>query len=136
MVLVREKEGRFIQREKEDPNKKFVWLKISENGNHIKIAACYFSQQVSKIYKIRGLDHKDPFATLKSDTAIYSQLGEVLIVGDFNARTTSEQASILCCKEDYDHIWLIEERNHQWERIPEDKGCNLFGEISYTMWGL
>jgi exonuclease III len=29
MVLVREKEGRFIQLEKEDPNKQFVWLKIS-----------------------------------------------------------------------------------------------------------
>jgi hypothetical protein len=29
MVLVREKEGRFTQLEKEDPNKQFVWLKIS-----------------------------------------------------------------------------------------------------------
>jgi exonuclease III len=65
MVLVREKEGRFIQLEKEDPNKQFVWLKISENGNHIRIAACYFAPQVSKIYKSRGLDHKDPFAALK-----------------------------------------------------------------------
>ena len=40
-----------------------------------------------KIYKSRGLDHKDPFVALKTDIAIYSQLGEVLIVGDFNART-------------------------------------------------
>jgi hypothetical protein len=54
--------------------------------------------QVSKIYKSRGLDHKDPFAALKTDIAIYYQLGEVLIVGDFNARTAGEQASILCCK--------------------------------------
>ena len=46
MVLVREKEGRFIQRKKEDPNKQFVWLKTSENGNHIRIAACYFALQV------------------------------------------------------------------------------------------
>jgi hypothetical protein len=29
MVLVREKEGCFIQLEKEDPNKQFIWLKIS-----------------------------------------------------------------------------------------------------------
>jgi hypothetical protein len=42
MILLREKEGRFIQLEKEDPNKQFVWLKISENRNHIRIAACYF----------------------------------------------------------------------------------------------
>ena len=56
-------------------------------------------------------DHKDPFATLKADIATYSQLGEVIIVGDFNVRTASEQASILCCKEDYDPIWLIKESN-------------------------
>ena len=68
-----------------------------------------------KIYKSRGLDHKDPFAALKADIAIYSQLGEVLIVGDFNVRTTSEQDSILCCKEDRETIWLTEESNHQWE---------------------
>jgi hypothetical protein len=72
MVLVREKEGHFIQLEKEDPNKQFVWLKISENGNHIRIAACYFALQISKIYKSRGLDHKDPFAALKTYIAIYS----------------------------------------------------------------
>jgi exonuclease III len=106
MVLVREKEGCFIQLEKEDPNKQFVWLKISKNGNHIRIVACYFALQVSKIYKSRELDNKDPFAALKTNIAIYSQLGEVLIVGDFNARTAGEQASILCCKEDGDHIWL------------------------------
>ena len=90
MELVREKEGHLIQLEKEDSNKQFIWIKISENGNHIKIAACYFVPQVSKIYKSRGLDHKDPFSALKADIATYSQLGEVLIVGDFNVRTASE----------------------------------------------
>jgi hypothetical protein len=104
MVLVREKEGCFIQLEKEDPNKQFVWLKISKNGNHIRIVACYFAPQVSKIYKSRELDNKDPFAALKTNIAIYSQLGEVVILGDFNARTAGEQASILCCKEDGDDI--------------------------------
>jgi hypothetical protein len=56
-------------------------------------------------------------------------------VGDFNARTAGEQASILCCKEDGDPIWLTEESNHQWERISEDKGCNLFGEQLLTLCG-
>jgi len=46
MVLVREKEGHLIQLEKEDSNKQFIWFKISENGNHIRIAACYFAPQV------------------------------------------------------------------------------------------
>ena len=46
MVLVRGKEGHLIQLEKEDSNKQFIWFKISENGNHIRIAACYFASQV------------------------------------------------------------------------------------------
>ena len=72
MVLVREKEGHLIQLEKEDSNKQFIWFKISENWNHIIIAACYFAPQVSKIYKGSGLDHKDSFAALKADIATYS----------------------------------------------------------------
>lgn len=88
-----------------------------------------------KMYKCRGLDHKDLFATLNAYIITYSQLGEVLIVGVFNARTATEQTSILCCKEDCDPIWLTEESNHQWERISEDKGCNLFGEQLLTLCG-
>jgi hypothetical protein len=56
-------------------------------------------------------------------------------VGNFNARTAGEQASILCCKEDDDPIWLTKESNHQWEQISEDKGCNLFGEQLLTLCG-
>jgi len=61
-------------------------------------------RKFQKIYKSRGLEHKDPFAALKVDIATYSQLGEVLIMGDFNAKTASEQAIILCCKEEYDPV--------------------------------
>jgi exonuclease III len=136
MVLVKKKKGRLIQLEREDSNKQFIWFKISENGNIIRIAACYFAPQVSKTYKSRGLDHKDPFAALKNDIAAYSQLSEVLIVGDFNARTTCEQASILRCKEDCNPIWLTEERNHQWTRVSEDnKSSNFFGEQLLTLCG-
>jgi hypothetical protein len=111
-------------------------VKISENGNIIRIAACYFAPQVSKTYKSRGLDHKDPFTALKNNIAAYSQLSEALIVGDFNARTTCEQASILRCKEDYNPIWLTEERNHQWTRVSEDnKSSNFFGEQLLTLCG-
>ena len=55
MVLVRENEGRFIQREKEDPNKQFVWLKISENGYHIRIVSSLSSSRNSReISSIEG----------------------------------------------------------------------------------
>jgi len=57
-----------------------------------------FSPQVSKTYKNKGLDSKGPYAALKQDISVYSQQGEVILVGDFNARTTNNQDSILCCK--------------------------------------
>ena len=46
LVLVKEKKGCHIQLIKEDANKQYSWLTISENENHIRIAACYFSPQV------------------------------------------------------------------------------------------
>jgi len=94
----------------------------------IGIAICYFAPQISKIYKGRGLDHKDPFSTSKVDSAMYSSLIEVLIVGDFNARNPSEQVSILFYKKYCNTIWITKESNHQWEKILEDEGYNLFGE--------
>ena len=54
---------------------------------------------------------------------------------DFNARIASEQASILRCKGDCNPIWLTKESNHKWERISEDKGCNLFSEQLLTLCG-
>ena len=75
MVLVKKNIDRCIQLENEVSNKQFIWFKISENGNDIKIAACCFTSQVSKIYKRRGLNHKDPFAALKNDIVKNSQVG-------------------------------------------------------------
>ena len=46
MVLVKKKVDCCIQLEKEDSNKQFIWFKISENGNVIRIVACYFAPQV------------------------------------------------------------------------------------------
>ena len=57
-------------------------------------------------------------------------------MGDFNARTANEQASILRGKEDCNAIWLIEESNHQWTRFSKDnKSNNLFGEQLLTLCG-
>ena len=72
LVLVKEKEGCHIQLLKEDANKQYLWLKISENENHIRIEACYFAPQVSKTYKNKGLDNKDRYAVLKQDIVVYS----------------------------------------------------------------
>ena len=73
MVLVKEKEVHHIQLVKEDTTKQYLWFKITENENDIRIEACYFAPQVSKTCKNKGLDSKDPYAILKQDIAAYSQ---------------------------------------------------------------
>lgn len=67
LVLLKEKEDRHIQLTKEYANEQYLWFKISENENHIRIATCYFALQVSKTYKNKGLDSKDPYPALKQD---------------------------------------------------------------------
>ena len=66
LVLMKEKESHHIQLIKEDENKQYLWLKISENEKHIRIATCYFAPQVSKTYKNKGLDNKDPYVAFKT----------------------------------------------------------------------
>ena len=59
----------------------------------------------------------------------------MLLVGDFNTRTTNQQASIIC-EEDHNPIWLIEEENIQWARCSEgEKFRNHFREEFLTLCG-
>ena len=70
LVLVKKKEGHHIQLIKKDAKKQYLWLKISENQNHIRIATCYFSPQVSKTYKNKELDKKALYSALKQDILV------------------------------------------------------------------
>lgn len=55
---------------------------------------------------------------------------------DFNVITISQQDNILCCKEDQNPIWLIEDENLQWLRCSEDnKVSNHFREDFLTLCG-
>ena len=120
---------------KEYENKQYLWFKISKNENRIRIETCFFTPQVSKTYKNEGLD-MDLYATLKQYIGACSQYGEVILVGDFNARTSNQQARILCCKENHNLIWLTEEKSPQWMRCSEDdKVRNNFGEELLTLCG-
>jgi len=46
----------------------------------------------SKIYKRKNLNNEDPYASLKRDTSLFSPLGEIFLIGEFNARTTNNQS--------------------------------------------
>jgi hypothetical protein len=54
------KKGHLIQLEREDLNKQYIWFKISENGNIIRITTCYFAPHFQKLTKVGGLITKTP----------------------------------------------------------------------------
>lgn len=91
-VLIHEKWYGIIKFEKEDSNKQYIWLQITMNEITFRVAACYFAPQNSKIYKRRKLDREDPYASLKMDISVFSTTGDIMLVGDFNARTTNNQS--------------------------------------------
>lgn len=66
-----------------------VWVKLPRcaGDKDLYIAACYFQPEESTVWRRRDID---PFEVLESDIIEISHLGEVMIVGDLNARTGLE----------------------------------------------
>ena len=103
---------------KEDPRKQYIWLQIIEKEVTFRLAACYFSPKYSKIYKRSNLDNEDLYASLKRDISLFSHLGEVMLMGDFNARTDNNQSFQLSNEErgENNPLWLEESGDQSWER--------------------
>jgi hypothetical protein len=117
-VLINEKWCGVVKVVKEDPRKQYIWLQITEKEVTFRVAACYFSPKYSKIYKRSNLDNEDPYASLKRDISLFSHLGEVMLMGDFNARTDNNQSFQLSNEErgENNPLWLEESGDQSWER--------------------
>lgn len=74
--------------EKEDTNKQFIWLNITDKKVTFRLVSCYFAPKTSKFYKMTNLD-KDPYAALKIDIVAFKSLGRIVLINNFNARTTN-----------------------------------------------
>lgn len=87
-----------------------MWLEISNiNAKNIYIAICYFAPIISTFFKKNNLDKNCPYNGLEHD--IYSLINEgiILLLSDFNARTTTSQAIILSNDFNPNPIWLDED---------------------------
>ena len=73
-VLIKEKWRGTIKVEKEDPNKQYIWLQITEEAT-FRLVACFFAQKNSKIYRRSNLDSEDPYASLEWDISLFNSLG-------------------------------------------------------------
>ena len=57
------------------------------------MAACYFPSTASH-YAIHGTDDGDPFIDLCETISQFAALGDIIILGDFNARTKALQTPL------------------------------------------
>ncbi len=117
-VLYREELYHIIQVMGKDEHARYMWIRIQvEDHCPLYIAVCYFAPSNSDY---AGPNGQSPYAILDEDIMHYSQLGDILLAGDFNARTESLQASFFETSEaemrEYDNLDL------GIERISQDKG--------------
>jgi len=84
-----------------------MWMDISDiNAIKIYIGICYL---VPTFYKKNNLDKKFPYNDLEHDSYSLGNERSILFLGDFNARTTTNQAIILSNDSDPNPLWLDED---------------------------
>ena len=109
MLLRRGMQGR-VQVVARDPEARYMWIRLQlSEARVIYIALCYFPPRGSR-YSTLGEEDTgssegeeeetipavgdSPYSALSEDIIHYSTQGEVLLMGDFNARTQSRQCEI------------------------------------------
>ena len=84
-----------------DPQARYIWFRLElSRDRSIYIALCYFAPTGSRFASTEqesSSAEASPYACLSEDIMEYSTLGEVFLMGDFNAHTRSEQCDA------YDH---------------------------------
>ena len=91
-VLFKEELQHLIQVTRRDEQARFMWVKIKADiGTPLHIAVCYLAPSTSWFASLKG---QSPYISLEEDIKEFSREGDVIIAGDFNARTTSHQIDI------------------------------------------
>lgn len=73
-----------------------MWVRIDRKCHrqrHLFLAACYFPP-ASSHYAIRGTEDRDPYVDLQDTISQFVALGDIIILRDFNARTTELQTPL------------------------------------------
>jgi hypothetical protein len=88
-VAVYAKVGMNVCMVKDSPEYGMAWLKIAATHKPIYVCACYMPWLDSRYFLLEGGDLclERHWQVLRSDVSKFGHLGEVLIMGDLNART-------------------------------------------------
>ena len=89
----------------------------------------YFSPINSKFYKKNNLDKNSPYNGLENDISSLRNEGNILLMGDFNACTSSNPAILLSNYFNPNPLWLDEDITlaRKYNRSSKYLGENLFG---------
>jgi hypothetical protein len=93
------------------------------------IAISYFAPINSTFYKKNNLDNNCPYNDLEQDIYSLKNEGNILLLGDFNSRTATKQATLLSIDSNHNHLWIDEDLvlSNGYKRSSEDLIENLFG---------
>ncbi len=110
-------------------NRDFLWLKMNKgffgNKNDIYVCNCYIPPYNSDMHKDLELSY---FDTLRNEIAKFGQMGEVLLVGDFNSRVGEIQELMIDCDNEADSLTSIDGDKYELPyRSNEDPIVNTFG---------
>jgi hypothetical protein len=119
-----------IQLHKIDPLNQYIWIEISDtNAKNIYIANFFFASINSTFYKKNNLDNDCPYNNLEQDIYSLKNEGNILLLGDFTARTATKQDTLLSNDSNHNPLWLDEDLvlSNSCKRRYEDLIENLFG---------
>lgn len=88
-VLFKEELQPLLQIVRRDDQARYMWVRLrAETGRFLYIAICYFPPSTSVYASPRG---QSPFSILDDDIWEFSRDGDIILLGDFNARTANSQ---------------------------------------------
>ena len=91
--MIKQKWEAHVSIVKEDMYKRYLWLEITTSrSTSIFVVGCYIPHHDSSFYV--HVDRNQPFANLEEDIAYYKSKGEVIVMGNINARPASLQLDI------------------------------------------
>ena len=88
-VLFKEELKPLLQIVRKDEQARYMWVRLRvEKGRFLYIAICYFPPSTSVYSSPKG---PSPFSILDNEIWEFSRDGDIILLGDFNARTANSQ---------------------------------------------
>ncbi|MCO5601279.1 hypothetical protein L7F22_055398 [Adiantum nelumboides] len=88
-LLFREELQPLLHIVRRDDHARYMWVRLRpDTGRFLYIAICYFPSNTSIYAATRG---ESPFSILDDDIWEFSRDGDIILLGDFNARTVNAQ---------------------------------------------